>query len=912
MESDNSSFPTPTGPYATPHLVGRTALLGRVDELLRRPVPRQATVLFFTGDGGIGKTRFLLDILDRASKDSIFILARQIIDLYHIHNHTIDGLMESICAVLPPEAFVAYRDERLILERMQLSGNPSGLAEQHQKVFDTFAVDLRSLSATKPVLIALDTAERLLYATSHAAQSIGDAAESWQWLCRLLPTLPNLILLVAGRRESSDLQSYIKQQNVALVSEEIPPLNEAESLHYFEAVLKMDLGGEAGQAIARLAAFDEETRRTAAICAGGLPITLALLIDFLSVATAGEIPDDLKLSPAEATMRVQADPAGVQRRLQEAFIRRILRAHRIGDTILALGRLPKGADVELLARVMDVFREEAEVRLAEVSHLSIVKIRPADQRYFLHDVVYEMLREYVYGGAGDTKAGFVSEQVLKYYDELLTRVQQRITEWFQPVLQTGKSASALSDLTKLILERQVILAEVLYYRLRQDTGRGFLRYYRYMREAILSSQTLLDLLLQIEMLTFWSERDSNWTEIEIDGVPRYVVEGILEIRPVTRAWAEGSYQLAIQRVDEIQRNRPDLFQQSRGTRSIFNGWKAFSLIMLGGAQNLVSARALLDNGIDILTPAIAENLPAIRMWRAKAVLAFCYRVRGYLNRIQGNIHSAVADYRVAARLWREINFLIELARTLNDLGFALSELGLGTDPRVLVKEALAILESLGQYTLAGLSVNTLAMIDIKKGAYGDARENAAKSYTIFRSLQYQRGTGLALIALAESTRRYSTTTLTTLNERIDLLREARKYAREAVTIFGETHSEEDRLVEALIEVGCACRDWARLHKEHPALTETLTETLDDLKEESKAALEKAAEVAGATLPHKHLDALVNLAWLGYYAGDVQLLESATKHVEGAIPTIPSPTYMKEKGHLAIPLSILSLPTGERA
>ena len=37
------------------------------------------------------------------------------------------------------------------------------------------------------------------------------------------------------------------------------------------------------------------------------------------------------------------------------------------------------------------------------------------------------------------------------------------------------------------------------------------------------------------------------------------------------------------------------------------------------------------------------------------------------------------------------------------------------------------------------------------------------------------------------------------------------------------------------------------------------------------------------------------------------------YMEGnADSAIPSPTYMKEKGHLAIPLSILSLPTGERA
>jgi len=860
-------------------MVGRIGLLSRVDELLQRPAPQQATVLFLTGAGGIGKTRFLRDALERAGKDSALISARQVIDLYHIRNHTTDGLIESICAVLPSEAFAAYEKERVTLERMRLAGDPSKLGEQHKIVFDSFAADLRRLAANKPVVIALDTAEKLLYATSHPAQGIGDAAESWQWLGKVLPTLQNVVLLVAGRPGSEKLQTYMTHEDIAFIVEDIPPFSLEESLAYFETVLKMDLAGGAGQAIGRLTAFDEEMRRTAAICAGGLPITLALLLDFLSVASASEIPEDIKLSPAEAAKRMEVDSDGVQRRLHEAFIRRLLSAHRIGDTILALGRLPKGADAELLAKVMGVEIDEANNRLASVRNLSIVKIRPSDHRYFLHDLLYEILREYVFGGPEDTGAGIVSEQILEYYDELLRRVQQKITDWFQPVFVTGNPSSELLELAAFIVDRQAILSEILYYRLRQDTVSGFKRYYRYMREAILSGQVLLDLLLQIELLSFWLEKEVDSMEDEVDGVPRDVVEGILEIRPVTRAWAEGSYQLAIQRVDDIQRERPELFQQSRGTRSIFDGWKAFSLIMLGGAENWATARALLDKGITILSLAIIENLSEIRLWRAKAVLAFCYRVRGYLSRVQGNNRDAVTDYRDAVRLWRDTNFLIELARTLNDLGFAHSELGENALARALVEEALEILENLGQYTLAGLSVNTLAMIDIKQESSAGARANAAKAYTIFRSLQYQRGVGLALIARSEATRRYSATATLTLPERAELLMEARKYAREAVSIFDGIHAEENRLVEALIEVGCACRDWVRLQREHPSLADNL----DALKKESQSALERAADEAGAAIPYRHLDALVNLAWLGFYTGDARLLESATQRAQDATP-----------------------------
>ena len=884
MESDNSRFSTPTGPYATPYLVGRTGLLGRVDELLRRPVPQQATVVFFTGDGGIGKTRFLLDILDRTRKDPALIPARQIIDFYHIQNHTTDGLIESICAVLPSEAFAAYQEERLIFERMRLSGNPSGLREQHQRVFDTFAADLRSLSATKPVLIALDTAERLLYATGRAAQTIGDAAESWQWLCQLLPTLQNVILLVAGRRESSDLQKYVEQQNVALIMEEIPPFSEEESLQYFEAVLKMDLGGEAGQAIARLAAFDEETRRTAAICAGGLPITLALLIDFLSVASAGEIPDDLKLSPAEATLRMQTEPGEVQRRLQEAFIRRILGAHRIGDTILALGRLPKGADAELLARVMDIAVEEATQRLVEVKHLSIVKMRPSDQRYFLHDVLYEMLNKYIYGGRGDTKAELVSQQVLRYYDELLTRIQQKISDWFQPVFETGKPSFELLTLAEFIVERQTILSEILYYRLRQDPISGFKRYYRYMREAILSGQPLLDLLLQTELLAFWYERDPDWQKEEIDGLPRYLVESLLAIRPITRACAEGKNDEAIRLAVEIRNKRPkDLFTLSRPeTLAIFNAWEAAARIYVGGDENMTLSYDILTNAIEEVSPLVAANGDdeSLRGWRQKAVLAFAYRVRGYLYWVRGDVQKSVSDYTEAVQLWRDVNLIIEYARSLNDLGFARSELGEVDDARALIEEAIRLQIGLGQYSMVALSINASALVELGQGKYDAAIKHSKQALSIFRSLGYIRGEGLALIALADSSRPFiGSVDVQSSGNRIRYLKDAAGYAERALTIFSDAIHEGSRQIQALNSLGCAQRDWAFLHLVQPDPSENPHE----IKLQAEANLRKAAELAGAAYPHHRIIALVNLGWLGCYKQDDALIDEVLTEVDKIIP-----------------------------
>jgi len=120
---------------------------------------------------------------------------------------------------------------------------------------------------------------------------------------------------------------------------------------------------------------------------------------------------------------------------------------------------------------------------------------------------------------------------------------------------------------------------------------------------------------------------------------------------------------------------------------------------------------------------------------------------------------------------------------------------------------------------------------------------------------------MALTTLSEATRRHAgTSPLLTVEKRIELLRQARDYAREANTYFMET-GEKSRQVEALIEIGCTCRDWIWRLTESPRPGDTL----ERLYRESRDALSYAAKLAGeARLTYRKVDALVDLAWLEFY------------------------------------------------
>jgi hypothetical protein len=185
------------------------------------------------------------------------------------------------------------------------------------------------------------------------------------------------------------------------------------------------------------------------------------------------------------------------------------------------------------------------------------------------------------------------------------------------------------------------------------------------------------------------------------------------------------------------------------------------------------------------------------------------------------------------------------------------------------------------------SLNTLALIDLYDGRYSEAIENAKKSLSLSRAMKSERRTGLALIALAEATRRYCRTLVSAeLLTRLDMLNRADGFSNEALHIFIEKE-EKPRQVEALIEKGCAKRDAIHLCGD----STTPLYSKERWLTESKEALEKAQEIAASLVKkprvhYRQADALVNLAWLGYYVGGEEG-EAIQNEAEACVNTLLS-------------------------
>lgn len=910
------------GALATSH-IGRRVLLDQiVSEALASEVG--ARMIFLCADGGYGKSRMLQAVLKQIPfMDPDALCARDLVDLYHVEHHTPLGLLDALYNVLTPptEPLRRSRSEYDKLTRMRLSGHAIGVKEQQEEVVSRFRADLQEVTKTKRIVVALDTAERVLYQNMLGGaeqRGVRQFADAWKWILEELPQWGNVTILVAGRPVIKSLEDDAKEHNrFKVTTHALSPFDFDETSAYLDAVRIIAEQSEQ-KSLKRVAelisTMDADYRRVLFAASGGRPILVALCLDLATVT--GTLPFSREQLEPDLNLPLPS------REMEEAIIRRIMeKGGEQGRTVVAVGRLPKGATPELLGKVLDCSLPEAKTYLNAIRQLSFVKLRPADERVFLHDEMYAMLRRYVYDTAFDAiEAKIAYVATVDYYDEQIKFNREKIDEAFADVDAAKTNILDLVMLGGLYNVRRNLMTEVVYYHLALSPPRGFMRYYRYMREATYASDTLLSTQLVLTLHEWWRDRDPDDSKEVLGGLPRDLISDITLVRPVVRAFAEGRYADTILEAEKVRVHMATVGQGQPwiSTATIVDFWDAYARIYLGGGDNTAKAISLLDAGIanikmhlgqtifqdsDIGEDAKAETWPstiAILKWRAVAVLALGYRLRGYCHRVANEHHDAIEDYKRAATLWRQIHMKVELAYTLNDLGYVYGLLNYIDDAIDIVNSALVTRRDIGFRVHVALSLNTLGLIELADGRFQEAELHTTQALAIFRALDNIRGIGLALLALGETLRRDNARNESprTIDARIDRLRLALEYDNEAIDIFRDS-SEALRLVEAYIEAGCCLRDWVSIRRKSPDSRENLRRYL----EQGREYLEKAAAIAKERkLEYRLLDAMVDLAWLEY-VDKPQDTNAIEKAIESAYQIVPSDYYLdKTKGIAIIPRS----------
>jgi tetratricopeptide (TPR) repeat protein len=771
--------------------------------------------------------------------------------------------------------------------------------EQRLRVGQAFIEDLNQLSKGRRVVFALDTAEKLLPLADPTAEPLGFAEEYpdiLNWLLEtFLPQIENVVVLLAGRPGPRNLKAALEEvagKHVIPIPLEGLSIDETNS--YFEAVAEAARKSEDYSTAERIETLDDEIRESVywALCVydedgselGVRPILLSLVIDHLAISG--------RPSPAlqQLFQRLGAVPsAQMRRQIESDLVSGFMNIARpANEVIRTLALLRKGADASLLARVADLRKpdgtwdeERAQNWLEKIRPLSFVKTRPHDQRVFLHDEMYDLFQRYVLDKPDyESHKQRILQAVADYYAEHIEAARKNLA---RHVPDPGQAFPEVEVLTRLRVELQNALTEDLHYALQADLAEGIDRYLLYAEGALVANDESLDMQLRAELLTtFARERayamhelkwasdeaaETEWNEQiqTIDRLEEEVIIPDMAVRWAKRLTQQGQYQAALDVVECLRRDVSHLISPASAVaKADLAAWEGAIRAYQGnyaGAEEAVK-KALQE---------IEEGSPLNRTWQ-RIVLGRVYNNQGYVSRSLGQILRATEAYKDALPYWRDLGLGIDQANTLNNLAYALALQGGFREADLQAKDALGLRKKLGPQPPVVLSLSTLAEIEILAGGYQIAEEYADHARQLAESLDFERGKGLALLALA-ALHRFQADPQETENveERQDFLGDAFKVSESALEIFEELGEWEGRF-RAFYERAIALREQCRLAREggYPQWTE------DQLRQKASEAEEDFQEAAEEARQHGrldlYLDALMGRAWLRYYLEEEDLKE----------------------------------------
>lgn len=892
-------------------LVNRQNILRDVKKALEDSTKRNY-VFYLEADGGTGKTFLARHVLRLCQEKGDWAhsglkVAKNEIDLYHYQSRSIDGFMAAFVDAFPGDGgcFSAYKEQRQYLQevRENLVGAVTSLKEQQDLLRKRFLEGCQVLGEqSERLVVVLDTAERLIYETDRIQQQLDLGKGSMDvrtWLLeKWLPAMRNAVILVCGRPREKAREPFAADLKVAVLACDdtvfkAPPLEDFtldETMQYIDAVRETAEEDKNLQAMQRLDAISPDSRRVIHTLTGGRPITLALIVDYYLVTE--RLLDELKVSMEELEALGEEE---IERRREKVKIEIVRLFREIGrpadQAIVNLAWAPMGMDADLLSRVAEIEPVKAQRILDTLSDprrgLSFVKIRPTDKRAFLHDEMYKLMQDYVLSMMPG-RAGEVYDKILAYYEEEILEKEEmvqdlhlqqsgrpRFDERGVPVGVT-KTEVDVAQLAAALAELDDLRVEEVFYRLRHDPLDGFAQYCEYAEAAITSNNDNLDTQLRDQMLTFMRDRFKEADEVS--GLRREAVERDSALRwgwrSVYAANADDAYRL----VNYLRNEEPDFLKAggklALAELDIIEGWAAgFSGTDIPETEGRLKAA--------VTTLLHFQPTSDFDRLRLAVLLAQAYMVLGYLLRVQGHFEAASKIYRSALPLWRDLKREADHAEVLNNLAWAYAESGNFRRALRCCGSGLDLREKLGYRYLIALSYNTLGLIEIKNDQPHRGLVHCEQALTMFRELGRTRGMGLAYTALAEAYRRSAATRrLYPPAEQLRRLRQAEKFAKSAVEIFTGEVREKLRLVEALNELGCIYRNWSTIPAEYYAEDDPTQEELVSL---GKQALRGAADAAEGVFEYRQVDALVNLAWLNFYAhGPGEQVDEVLAEVEQII------------------------------
>ena len=856
--------------------IGRDAELSQIDAALAQGT---SAILYLVGEGGMGKTRLLEEIVLRAQRRSQLVVA-QLIDFIQPEHQQPIALMDALARTLQmalgqDDLFHTFRT---IVEEL-LTESSTTAESGRVRAQDAFVADYEHAMQEHSVVLLFDTFEKL-HPSIKGAEGFNFRAnrQMEEWLVRFFQVLlerTNTLIFLAGRPRDRQEALVTGQLMTWLQTIPVQALTPPEITAYIQAVLAQEKSAillEANE-LDDLSILLHEV-------SDGRPVILAIA---LALWHTGGI--DLQALPMGFRAKFPANKGPLSTQFLQWINTNLAEKnplfHRLVQIALYLRR---GIRRDLLEHIVQVEHWDSAFLEAfdQLKGLVFVKTRTDSLGIVtltLHDELYELLFE--------LDPGLVQEANLYQHaiDDIKTRLAQL------PPLIVG------SDLLQHRQRVQTHTTEHLFYRLALNPVDGYQYYREIVYNAIISDDIYFDDQLQDELARFF-DTDTHFGQeylkrLQLGGILwDHVVfqEGIHWVyRQVQDHSPGGQVQRhAIRRlVQMVIDTRPELYQSNQLLHmslaiAEYYGSNQFEDHY---QETIVKTYRQLLADLETMRRHPATTALDLAQWRqATLQRAIALNDLGYYERRFNYLDAAIEHYRDSLRAYRELMTITKeqntersRAITLNNYGFALTLQGRADQGLGQVDEAISILRAAGALQRVAVGLNTRAQILLQQGKRDEALGTVLNARQTLETGSDQRFFGYCLRTEGDIRRRIAAEHLAQRDRSEEAFSQAIVCYQAALPLL----TEHQRRVQALQELGATYRNRAYCRQEWgDASDRDLAEALAYLQQ---ALVLQHQGSAGAQIDPILAAIYQDIAVAHFLSQDLAMMDQALQQARAAIP-----------------------------
>jgi len=814
-------------------------------EQIQRALREPSIVLYFWGEGGIGKSRLLKGVESILAKCENGTSCRHsgIIDLYDADLHN-PREFESVLreSLGDKRGFTRYQSKKSHYDKLVKKGAPAELiAQLREELIGAFVADFNKLSARVRPVICLDTVEVLQYEKSVIEEICGPldvAVELQNWLIKVIPQLKNAVIILSARPRKELEDSFRQYLGKSFISQEVRGFATVdETREYFASAKRKPAVAEALKA----ANLDE---RVVHKYTNGEPLLVAMIVDLAVYKVA--LPPYLYHTWEEAerqSKEVEKIMGSIHRDVAEKIM---MLGEDLGHALPYWAWAQKGVDFKALREILGW--EESRVRALwdklqdEEQCPSFIKVRPKSGIVFLHDEMYRLILENVtirasVEGVRET----VCDKLIPYYEQRIKKSKDKQRHRFQ--------------------------IEQLYYKLVKHPFDGYMAYAEMADEAVVGHEVEFVTNLEAEVRRFFELY--KWALSLEEALTWNRINRGFAIRSVRRLLAETRFEKAIEVAEKLQQSYLVNHKEDPHFYWFLHAYKG---------EGMAYTKPMNPETLRILDEARKhfEEMPEPKDKRLRFLrletLARIHNDIGYVYARLRRLDEAVHEYDRALEYYDQVNLPTQKADTLRNLADVYQRQGDLETAKEKAIESLRNSEKSGDKKLIGLSLSVLARIKLAEEYPEDAHRLAQQALRAFRQIEFVRGQGLAHITLGQADRKRVGIDIEEVGrkEAEAHLQESLEHLDLARDIFeNQIKGERIRLIEVYAQRGCTWRDWATFYHQK-GIGDT---KIPDLAEKAEKDFQEAIKIAQEEgLIAEVADILNDQAEIYYHAKDFDRAE----------------------------------------